>query len=305
MNQFGRRKRARLPADTPVARRISAKYPEMSGALRKFADLVLAEPLQVARLSVHDAVALIDVSVATANRFATTLGYESYPEFRSELISGFETLLAPFDRMERKLASHPTPATVFQASLRQDIDNHEQTLGMISEETILEAARLITGARRIFIAGVDLAAHLGGLLAIGLSTLGAPVRTVDSGGGTIGSLRLLVEFGPEDLVIGIAFPHYFRETLQLVEYAHERGVPILGITDGLGSPLAALARTSLFVSAEHDFNPPSSTAICAVIEGLVAAVSSLKPELAGSHRQFVEESYAWMTTKGGHWGRDS
>ncbi|TPW29164.1 MurR/RpiR family transcriptional regulator [Martelella alba] len=303
MKQPRDQRRARLPADTPVARKIAEAYPAMPAALRKFADLVLSEPLHVARLSVHDAVALIDVSVATANRFATTLGYEGYPEFRSELIAGFEALLEPFTRMERKLAAKPTPATVFQASLKEDIANLEETLGMIPEETIMRAARLILGAERIFIAGFDLSAHLGGLLAIGLSNLGTPVRTVESGGGTIGALRHLVDYGPKDLVIGIAFPHYFRETLQLVEYAHDRGTPVLGITDGLGSPLAALAAESLFVSAHHDFNPPSSTAIAGVVEGLVAAVNSLKPAIAEKNRQFVEESYAYMAAKGGHWGK--
>lgn len=285
-----------LPAETPVARLIAETYPTMSRAQRLFADLVRAEPLKVARLSIHDAVAGAGISVATANRFATALGFAGYPEFRAELIRGFEDFFVPVERLKRKRAENATPLEVARASLGEDMDNLTRSAAELTDAAIDGAVARIVGARRIFVAGFDLAAHLAGILAIGLSMAGCDARAAPAGGGTVGSIRTLATFGPEDLVISIAFPHYFRETLQLTDFARRAGVPVIAITDGLASPLVGMARVSLFATAHHDYNPPSSTAIMAVLEALIAAVASVKPEATEAGERFASAAYPMMTT---------
>lgn len=283
-----------LPAETPVARAIAAAYPSMTSAQRSFADLVMAEPLRVARLSIHDAVGVIGVSVATANRFAATLGFDGYPEFRAELIRGFEHYFVPVERLKRKRDERASPLEVAQASLREDIENLGRSSDGLAEGTFGAAVTRIVAARRIFVAGFDLAGHLGGILAIGLTMAGCDARSPANGGGTVGALRVLADYGPGDLVIAIAFPHYFRETLHLAEFAIHAGVPVIAITDGLSSPLASMAGIALLVSAHHDYNPPSSTAIMGMIEALIAAVASVKPEATASGERFAAAAYPWM-----------
>lgn len=283
-----------LPAETPVARAIAGAYPRMTAAQRRFADLVLAEPLRVARLSIHDVVGAIGVSVATANRFATTLGFDGYPEFRAELIRGFERYFAPVERLKRKRGELASPLEVARASLREDLDNLGRSAAGLTDERVEAAVARIVGARQIYVAGFDLAGHLGGILTIGLTMAGCDARAPANGGGTIGALRVLAEYGPGDLVIAIAFPHYFRETLQLVQFARHQQVPVIAITDSLASPLAAMAEIALFVTAHHDYNPPSSTAIMGVIEALVAAVASVKPEATETGERFAAAAIPWM-----------
>lgn len=295
------RPKNRLPAQTLVAERIAAHYPELSAALRQFADYVQAEPLQLARMSIHDAVAAVGVSVATANRFATTIGFAGYAEFRNELIRGFEKLFAPVERLKLKLAEGASPQEVMIASLREDIANLEATIANLTPDKTEKAVDMIVRANRIFVVGFENAGSLANILAVGLDLAGKSVRTVENGGGTVGAARQLFKFGPDDLVIAIAFSLYMRDTVLISRHAARHGIPVLAITDHLNSPLTPEARLSLFVEAYHEFNPPSDTAILGLIEALVAAVASRVPNAAEIVERFAAFSYPWMMSTDPDW----
>lgn len=290
-----------LPSQTLVAERIEKHYPELSNALRQFADFVLAEPLRLARMSIHDAVATVGVSVATANRFATAIGFSGYPEFRGELIRGFETLFAPVERLKQKVAEGNPTYEVMLASMREDIANLEATMRNLTVSRAEDAVNMICGAKRIFVAGFENAGHLSGILACGLELTGANVRVVENGGGAVGAARQLFKFGPDDLVIAIAFSLYMRDTVVVARHAKRHGIPLLAITDTLKSPLAKVADLSLFVEAYHEYNPPSDTAILALIEALIAGVAGKTPDAVDIAERFAAYSYPWMLSADADW----
>lgn len=296
-----RRLKNGLPAQTLVAERIAKHYPSLSAALRQFADYVQAEPLQLARMSIHEAVAEVGVSVATANRFATSIGFEGYADFRAELIRGFEKLFAPVERLKQKLAEGSPPYEVMIASMREDIANLEASIANLTEAGAEGAVSMIVKAKRIFVVGFENAGHLAGILAFGLELTGANVRVVENGGGAVGAARQLFKFGADDLVISIAFSLYMRDTITVTRHAKRHGIPVLAITDHLDSPLSALGDLSLFVAAYHEYNPPSDTAILGLIEGLVAGVASRSPDAAGVAERFAAFSYPWMLSTDPDW----
>lgn len=302
--EFFDRTKNGLPAQTLVAERITKHYPELSAALRQFADYVLAEPLQLARLSIHEAVEKVGVSVATANRFATAIGFAGYAEFRSELIQGFEALFVPAERLKQKLAEGASPREVMVASLREDIANLEATIAKLTVSQTDRAVEMIVNADRIYIAGFENAGSLANILAVGLELTGKSVRTAENGGGLVGAARQLFKYGEKDLVIAIAFSFYLRDTLEVTQRARRRGVPVLAITDHLNSPLSAMSQLALYVEAHHEFNPPSDTAILGLIEALVAAVASKTPNAADVVERFAAYTYPWMVSSPLDWSAD-
>ena len=89
-----------------MAQRIARMLPTLSRSHRQVADYVLAHPLQAATLPIDELAATVGVSVATANRFARALEFDGYPQFRAALVLGFETTLAPVEKLRSTLA-HP------------------------------------------------------------------------------------------------------------------------------------------------------------------------------------------------------
>ena len=283
-----------LPPDSLVAERIEAAYPELSQALRTFADFVLSEPIRVARMSINETVEASGVSVATANRFARKLGFDGYAQFRSEVIRGFESVLAPVERLKTKLSEGSSVQEAVLTSLEEDIENLRETIRSLDPARTQQAVEMILAARHIFIVAFDNAAATANVFAHRLDLAGRYARIVDNGGGMLSASRALSRFTAEDLVIAIAFPRYMRETVELTRAVHRRGIPILSITDNQSSPLASLGTLTLYVRSRRTFSSTSDTAILALLEALAAGVAAKSPKAAEAAQQFADFAYPWL-----------
>lgn len=285
---------AGLPAKSVVAERIEAVYPELSQALRTFADFVLRAPMKVAALSINDTVSITGVSVASANRFARKLGFPGYAEFRAELLRGMAPAQEPVERLRRKLSEASTTAEVVQASLMEDIDNLRGSLGNLDPDRAEQAVDMVVAARRIFILGFDNAAGLALVMAHRLLSIGCDVRVVESGGGSLSAARHLARLGTEDLVISIAFPRYLRDTVSMTRFAHQRDIPILVVTDNQASPLAEFGKVVVYADARRSFASTSDAAVLAVLEALIAGVANKKPDAAAAAQRMADAGFSWF-----------
>jgi DNA-binding MurR/RpiR family transcriptional regulator len=283
-----------LPAGSVVAERIEAVYPELSQALRTFADYVLQSPLKVAGLSINDTVEITGVSVASANRFARKLGFDGYAEFRAELLRGMAPALEPVEKLRRKLSEEQTTLDVVAASLMEDIGNLQASLGGLDGGRIDQAVDMIAAARRVFILGFDNAAGLALILSHRLNTVGCDVRTVESGAGVLSVARHISQLTAEDVVISIAFPRYLRDTVSMTRLAHQQEIPIIVITDSQTSPIAKLGKVSVYAQAKRSFASTSDAAILAMLEALVAGVANRKPGAAAAAEKLADVGYYWF-----------
>ncbi len=283
-----------LPANSVVAERIEAVYPELSQALRTFADYVLRYPIKVAGLSINDTVAITGVSVASANRFARKMGFEGYAEFRSELLRGMAPAMEPVEKLRRKLSEESTTTDVVAASLMEDISNLQGSLGNLDAARAEQAVDMIVAARRIFILGFDNAAGLSLIMAHRLQSIGCDVRVVESGGGSLSAARHLSRLEPQDLVISIAFPRYLRDTVSMTRFAHQHDIPILVITDSQTSPIAKLGKVVVYAHAKRSFSSTSDAAVLAVMEALAAGVANKKPGAAMAAQRFADMGFYWF-----------
>lgn len=283
-----------LPPGSVVAQRIEAIYPELSKALRTFADYVLKCPFKVAGLSINDTVEITGVSVASANRFARALGFEGYAEFRAELLRGMMPVLEPVEKLRRKLSEESSTLDVVAASLVEDISNLQASLGSLDSGRVEQAVDMIIAARRIFIVAFDNAAGLAIILAHRLSSLGCDARVVESGAGTLSSARHISQLNENDLVISIAFPRYLRDTVSMTRLACQQAIPVLVITDSQTSPLAKLGTVSIYAHAKRSFASTSDAAILAMLEALAAGVANHKPGAAAAAERLADVGFYWF-----------
>jgi DNA-binding MurR/RpiR family transcriptional regulator len=281
-----------------VAERIAESYPSLSDALRTFADFVLSEPMKVAQMSINETVDASGVSVATANRFARKLGFEGYAQFRTEVIRGFEAMLAPVERLKHTISVGSSIHEVLMSSLEEDIENLRQSLRNLDPARAEQAVSMLTVAERIFVIAFDNAAALADVFAHRLDLAGKDVRIIDNGGGKISAARYLSRFGARDLAVAIAFPRYLRDTVELAQAAHRRGIPILAITDQQTSPLVSLGTLTIYVQARRTIGSASDTAILGLLEALAAGVSSRSPGAAGAAQHFADFAYPWLIAPG-------
>lgn len=251
---------------TTVAQRIAQALPRLTRSHRQVADFVLEHPLQVATLPIDELAAAVGVSVATANRFARALDFDGYATFRAELVRGFESLVAPVERLRGNLERPTTVAEVFATALDESRRNIEATRQSLDYAACEAAVQRILKARSVYIGGFGASAWLAGLLQHGLDGSCSDVRMLSSVSGVTHAARSLMHAGPQDLFIGLTFPRYLTDTVALAQIAKGQGCAVLALTDRPSSPLAPLADVALYCQTETSYRPNCETSVLALIE---------------------------------------
>lgn len=277
-----------------MAQRIARMLPMLSRSHRQVADYVLAHPLQAATLPIDELAATVGVSVATANRFARALEFDGYPQFRAALVLGFESTLAPVEKLRNTVAQPATVADVFVSALEESRHNIDRTRHSLDIQSCIAAVEAILGARRIYIAGYGTSSWLGGLLQRCLDPYCSNVQLLASVEGSSYGARILTRLDANDLLIAIAFPRYFDDTLLLARRARAAGIPILALTDRVTSPLAPLATVALYAHTESQYFANSEATVLALIEALCSAVAHRAKDSLKAATQLAEAVLPWL-----------
>jgi len=258
------------------------------------ASYVQANPFRAATMRIDEFADAVAVSVATANRFARALGFEGYPQFRAELVRGFEATLAPVESLRTELERPATAAEVFAASLEADMRNLEATRRTLDAEACERAVQAIVGAERIFVVGFGASGFLAGLLQHGLDMSCRTVISVSGAGGASTAARQLYKLTRQDLLIVIGFPRYVADTVAIARRAHAQGCRILALTDGPTSPLAPLADIALYAQTGRQLSANSDAAVLALVEALCGAVAHRAEHTVKSAADMTEFLLPWL-----------
>ncbi|MDR8732128.1 MurR/RpiR family transcriptional regulator [Burkholderia pseudomultivorans] len=284
--------------DESVESRIAKLMPTLTPAHRRVAEFVRTNLVQAATMRIDEFAAVVNVSVATANRFARALGFDGYPQFRAALIPDLEAVFAPVERLRSALESPmPRAQTVGSALAReaQSIDACSQSVDSHAVEQFVSA---LVEANRVFIIGYGSSGYLASLMEHGLSPYLRGVQALSLGGGPEHAARRLFDVTERDVVVAIAFPRYVRDTIALAVRARESGARLAALTDGLASPLASVADIRLFISAKRQLTACSNATILAHIEALCDAVAGSVPESAASSKKMTEFALPWLYRSG-------
>lgn len=283
------------PAGNPsMAQRIARCLPTLSPAHRQVADWVLAHPLHAATMPIDELAASVGVSVATANRFARALDFEGYAQFRAALVLGFETTLAPVEKLRSRLERSAKVADVFAGALA-DVERNvaltRQSLDPLSCERAVEA---VLKAQRLYIVGFGSSSWLGGLLQHGLDPYRGEVHLLATSEGASYAAKVLSRARPGDLLVAIAFPRYLTDTVLLARLARDAGASVLALTDRVVSPLAPLADIALYAQTESHYFANSEASVLPLIEALASAVAHRAKGSVQAATRLAESVLPWL-----------
>ena len=277
-----------------VNARIGKVYMNLSKAHRKAADYVLSNVFRSATMSIDELANAVGISVATANRFARALGFEGYPQFRAELVYGFEAMLAPIDKLRTEVQRPATSVEVIASALNEDINNLDATRRGLVPELCSQAVKMILNAERIYIVGYGASAFLGGLMMHSLEPFCDTIQCTVGSGGPSHAARQLFKYTPKDLVIALSFPRYAEDVVTILNRVRDKGVPILALTDAPSSPLASLANVTLYAQTRRQLSPNSEAAALCLIEAVCSAVAHQAKSPVNSASEMMEFMLPWM-----------
>lgn len=255
---------------------IRKRFPEMSPQFQIGAKHLIDFPAEVPVQSMRRIATTAGVQPATLVRLAQSLGYEGWDALRQVFVRGLH-------RPPRRYADQARDAmkrSRARSALERHVDAQSYNLRLLEEknaELLSEAARLLTRARHVHIAGFR-ASHAAAYTLHYLYRLFRnSVTLLRSDAGLLEMELRALE--PNDAVVIIGFAPYSQESLRVAQVAHARGCRVIAICDSQVAPPAQHAEVTLqFASETPNFFPTSAPAMV-----LVEALAGQLLARAGRH----------------------
>ena len=260
------------PAERRVARAVMASYP--------------AAGLEtVAKLSQR-----AGTSAPSVLRFATRLGFGSFPEFQQALRDELEARDAsPLAALGQAGDARAAGASVAQPESRSSsfLAGIQRTFERLPDEELTTAISLLSDTqRRLTVAGGRFSRLLAEYLAQHLMQLRPGVRMLPDSAVTRADMVLGVD--KRDVLILFDYRRYEPPTLDVARQAQEQGAKIILLTDRWLSPVASMATVVLPSYVDSPSAYDSYVPSLAVLEVLVAGVLQALGENAASRMHQFE-----------------
>jgi len=253
----------------PIFDLITERYLGLSAGHRRVADVILSSPHEAALMTLKDLAEAAVVSEATANRFAGRLGLPGHPELKRLLHEDLRDTLRSIENFGDVIAEARTSGDPWRLSLEDDAARLRRIAPLGGWGEFARASSRLAGARRVYLVGFGSSAFLAQYAQFCLSALRPDCHALVDGAGLEGAKRRLLDAGPEDAALQIAFARYSEATLTTAAVLKEQGVPVIGITDGPDSPLVPFCEVGIVVPRKPGFVLSGAGA------GAVAAIDAL------------------------------
>lgn len=250
---------------------IQQRYPSLAPSHQVLAERVLAQPGEVAFMTVSALAEAAGVNEATVVRFATGLGLKGYPGLTRlcrERLQEQAQMVSRYDQLQR---SGDDSAELRDRAAALDGVNITRTFAGIEAHSWDEAVRLLAHSPAVHVMGLRKCHAPAYLLTYLLQLLREDVNPVTA---TLGLLTdQLRGIRDGDCFVAMAIHRYSADTVRATAWARERGAHIIAITDTAASPLARSAANVFYVDASSPSILRSMTAFTSLVQALAAGVA--------------------------------
>lgn len=262
--------------NTNILSEIRSRMPDMSKGQRRIAEYILNHYEKAAFMTAAKLGRQAGVSESTVVRFAIELGFEGYPELTRAVQDTVRSKLTSVQRIEvtnERLGD----ASPLQKTLLLDIANIRVTIEENNPDDFAATVGEIIKAKNIYIAGVRLSSFMAQILAYNLSLVFDNVKYVNTESEDI-IYEQMLRIGEGDVFIAITFPRYSRRIVKAVSFAAAQGAKVIGITDGLSSPIASRSDRLLFAKSDMASYIDSLVAPLSLINAIIVAIGREKQD---------------------------
>lgn len=243
---------------------------------KRLATFLLDNWTEIPLLSIEMISAKSGVSMASITRFARRLGCRGFYDFKNKVKGEHLRLIAnPVERFFSVPAHIQGKRSLIKAA-NQDVKNINALLAGISEETFLRLVGLIEKSRRVNTFGVGISSILADLFAYTLNQILKDAYRLDEG--SIPVEERIFCMKKDELVVFSSFYPYSRCTVEFARLAHERGIPIVLLTDNEYSPIARSASLVLKFPRENILFTTSISALSVLFNAVATEIALKKKD---------------------------
>lgn len=222
-----------------VLQELKDNYDKLTGSQKIIVKYVIDNYREVAFMSAIELAEKVGVSDATIIRFARSIGFRGFAEFKNYIREGIKHFDPPYKRLSESYGLLDDKNNLSMQIGKTDLKNLENFLLTLETEKIEQAIDAIYEAKTIYLMGIGSSGLVTDFLTFHLQRMGFKVIAISEGG--IVNVEKIISIIKDDLLIICSFPRYSKPTYNATIFARKKGAKILTITD---SDLSTISRNS-------------------------------------------------------------
>lgn len=274
------------PKKTNVFEVIESQYPSLSKSQKRIADYYLHNYDQAVFMTAKKLALKLSTSESTVVRFAVTIGYEGFPQLQEHLRDSIKNVMTTKQRLVTKKEPRSLTDNIRNSFVR-DLQDIRSTLESVNFKNIEQIARKLMDARRVIVIGNRSSKIIADYLVYYLNFFHQDVQAAHHGVNEI--FEQIHQLTTDDIVVIVSFPRYTKRTLEVADFVHASGIPIVAITDAPDAPVVQYASYELFASYSFDSFIDSHVSSMSMVNALITAIAYENLEEATQRLQGLEE----------------
>lgn len=251
--------------------RIQVMLPSMSKKQAKVANYILENFDSVPFYTLAALSANSNVSEASIIRLTSTLGYAGFTEMQRALQDVVKNQISMSKRMDLMNELGTDSTSIMHMVMQKGIEGLQRTMLVMNQKNFQEAVDLLANAKRVFMFGARSSYSLIQFFALELRWIRNDVYALSTQSSEFDAISDLQK---GDVFFSISMPRYLRSTTNAMSLAFKEGIPTIGITDSLTSPLIPYTTVPLLVDNEIFSYCDNTVPVIATITALLNAVGT-------------------------------
>lgn len=223
---------------------LKAMLDELKPSERKAAQFILDHPEEVVKLSVQKLAELSEVSDATVIRLARSLNMSGYQELKLRIAG--DLTIGNNQEKYQEIGMDGSISSIIHSVSSNNMQSIQDTVSVLSPESVAEAAEALLKARKIDIYGVGASAVIGYDLRQKLHRINLWCEAYSD---FHAQLTSAVNLSEQDVVFGISYSGQTEDIIQSIMEAKEQGAKVITLTKFGSNPVSELADIRLFTSS--------------------------------------------------------
>lgn len=250
--------------------RIRNKVPYLTESQKIIANYIVENPQKFALSSIRELEEELSTSKSTIVRLAQVLGYNGFHELKTSFLKKMRRDLEPIRRYKEYLTESQDEVNFIDVIVEESYGNIQDTLQLIDEEQYQKIVTLIENANHVFTIGLGVSSYVAQIAAYLFTRISIKSNYMTHGGVTF--TEQIINLTGDDVILAFSFPPYSKETIEAVQYAHERKIKIISITDRVTNKIVQLSDASLQVAVDSITISNSVMAVLVILYALVAQI---------------------------------
>jgi DNA-binding MurR/RpiR family transcriptional regulator len=279
-----------------IVETIKNNLDDMTRSERQVATHYLGHAVDFAFCTLDSIAAKVDTSSTSVLRFCRRLGFEGFKDFQQAVRLQLHGLPELPDKFHRTVQERDGD-DLFARTVAQDIHCLHESLENLSLEALTQAVGLLSQARRVYTFGMKESLAPAHYAYTRLLTVRPDVQLFT--GGCSGEIEPILTMTKEDVCLVFLFHRYTRQSLQILELLHRRGIPVILVTNSPSERIEGFAKVLLCCRVDH--GGIKNTAIVPIVlcDYFCDAVAAALGDQALQYMQQTEEVFRTGSVLGG------